>query len=327
MTDTTDPNLATCMVSTIAETGASGDWKAAREAVIDKDGIIVSIRESRLLAGAQRDVEARRRISAQVVSRIGGDADDPRLAQFANGKDELFNMPMVAFNVSADDLNKMCDGNVDDSKVEEKVLKICPRDGTVTLKLTLGYTFGKLIFDLSTEANDPVVAALEGATYTPALKDVPFAPEDASPGKRSASTHCERTYPGVEQPFRQGLESALRQGHARTLNVLRRHPTINLDQSPLWRLFPVKMDGTPSRRAIRTKMTDDRHRGAGERGDHREIAGEADGGRNHHQLPRRLPHQLESWLNEAWSERPGVAPFTWGQIDMHHVSRSRLRVS
>ena len=61
----------------------------------------------------------------------------------ANGKDALFNMPMVAFNVSEDDLNTMCDGKVDYSKVEDKVLKICPRDGVVTLKLTLGYTFGK----------------------------------------------------------------------------------------------------------------------------------------------------------------------------------------
>ena len=98
-----------------------------------------------------------------------GDADYSPLVEFANAKNALFNMPMVAFNVSEDDLNKMCDGIVDYTKVEDKVLKICPRDGTVTLKLTLGYTFGKPIFYLSTEANDPVVATLEGATYTPAV--------------------------------------------------------------------------------------------------------------------------------------------------------------
>ena len=61
-----------------------------------------------------------------------GDADYSPLVQFANAKNALFNMPMVAFNVSEDDLNKMCDGNVDYSKVEDKAVKICPRDGTVT---------------------------------------------------------------------------------------------------------------------------------------------------------------------------------------------------
>jgi hypothetical protein len=55
-----------------------------------------------------------------------GDADYSPLVQFANGKDALFNMPMVAFNASEDDLNKMC-------------------DGTVTLELTLGYTSGNLV--------------------------------------------------------------------------------------------------------------------------------------------------------------------------------------
>jgi hypothetical protein len=43
------------------------------------------------------------------------------------------------------------------------VVRICPRDGTVTLAMTLCYTFGKPIFYLSTEANDPLIATLEGA--------------------------------------------------------------------------------------------------------------------------------------------------------------------
>jgi hypothetical protein len=122
-----------------------------------------------------------------------GDASYSPLVQFANGKDALFNMPMVAFNVSEDDL-----------------VKICPRDGTVTLKLTLGYTFGKPIFYLSTEANDPVVATLEGATYTPALKDAPFALEDASPGEAAERIYVFVNGPtGIDNPFRQGLDSAL----------------------------------------------------------------------------------------------------------------------
>ena len=119
----------------------------------------------------------------------------------------------------------------DHSKVEDKVVRICPRDGTVTLKLTLGYTFGKPIFYLSTEANDPVVAALEGATYAPALKDVPFALEDASPGEAAERIYVFINGPmGVDNPFRQGLDSALSdKGTHGPLNVLGGIPTINLD--------------------------------------------------------------------------------------------------
>ncbi len=83
-----------------------------------------------------------------------GDADYSPLVEFDNAKNAVFNMPMVAFDISADDLNAMCDGAVDKARVHDKVVSICPRDGTVTLAMTLGYTFGKPIFYLSTEAND-----------------------------------------------------------------------------------------------------------------------------------------------------------------------------
>jgi hypothetical protein len=164
-------------------------------------------------------------------------------------------MPMMAFNVSEDDLNEMCDGNVDHSKIEDKVVKICPRDGTVTLELTLGYTFGKPIFYLSTEANDPVVATLEGAT---APKDVPFALEDASPGEAAERIYVFVNGPtGIDNPFRQGIDSALSdKGTHGPLNVLGGIPTINLDHSPLWRLFPVKWTAAAIEKGYRTKMTD-----------------------------------------------------------------------
>jgi hypothetical protein len=44
-------------------------------------------------------------------------------------------------------------------------------------------TFSKPILYLSTEANDPMVATFEGATYAKALEDLSFALEDASPGE------------------------------------------------------------------------------------------------------------------------------------------------
>ena len=262
MTDTTDPNLANLHgVNYSPKLAYAVTGKAARQARIEKDGTIVFASGRVDFSPAQKVVPGRAPNffpprSAQPGSV--GDADYSPLVQFANAKNALFNMPMVAFNVSADTLNQMCDGDVDHSKVEDKVTKICPRDGTVTLKLTLGYTFGKPIFYLSTEANDPVVAALEGATYAPALKDVPFALEDASPGEAAERIYVFTNGPtGIDNPFRQGLDSALSdKGSHGPLNVLGGIPTINLDYSPLWRLFPVKWSTHAIEKGYRTKMTD-----------------------------------------------------------------------
>ena len=185
-----------------------------------------------------------------------GDADYSPLVQFENGKNAVFNMPMVAFNVSADDLNKMCNGTVDHDKVHDKVVAICPRDGTVTLSMTLGYTFGKPIFYLSTEANDPVVATLEAAIYAPALSDMPFALEDAAPGESAERIYVFINGPtGINNPFRQGINSAIADGGHGPLNVLGGIPTINLDYSPIWRLFPVSWTADAIESGYRTKLT------------------------------------------------------------------------
>jgi hypothetical protein len=120
------------------------------------------------------------------------------------------------------------------------------------------------------EANDPVVATLEGATYTPALKDVPFALEDASPGEAVVNGPM-----GIDNPFRQGIDSALSdKGTHGPLNVLGGIPTINLDYSPLWRLFPVRLTDAAIEKGYRTKMTDAiAIEDAGERGIIESIAG------------------------------------------------------
>ncbi len=185
-----------------------------------------------------------------------GDADYSPLVYLENAKAAVFNMPMVAFGVSADELNAMCDGAVDHSKVHDKVVAICPRDGTVTLNMTLGYTFGKPIFYLSTEANDPLIATLEGATYSPALSDLPFALEDAAPGESAERIYVFANGPtGADHPFRQGVNSALSDGGHGPLNVLGGIPTINLDYSPIWRLFPVKWTDAAIEAGYRTKLT------------------------------------------------------------------------
>jgi hypothetical protein len=186
-----------------------------------------------------------------------GDAEYSPLVEFDNAKSAIFNMPMVAFDISAEELDAMCDGDVDHSRVHDKVVAICPRDGTVTLQMTLGYTFGKPIFYLSTEANDPLVAVLEGSIHTPALNDLPFALEDAAPGEAAERIYVITNGPtGNDHPFRQGVNSALSDpGSHGPLNILGGIPTINLDYSPIWRLFPVRWTDAAIAAGYRTRLT------------------------------------------------------------------------
>jgi hypothetical protein len=260
LTDTTDENLANLhglVYSPKLSYGLTG--RAAREASIASDGSFIFDEEvdfspeHKVVPGAAPNFFPPKTFQPGSV----GDADYSPLVHIKNAaKDVIFNAPMLAFNVSEEKLNEFCNGNADHKLTEDKVIAICPRDGTVTLALTLGFTFGKPILYLSTEANDPLVATLEGATYAPALKDVPFALEDASPGESAERIYVFANGPtGRDNPQRQGLDSALSDGRG-PLNVLGGIPTINLDYSPLWRLFPAKWTNAAIERGYRSRLTD-----------------------------------------------------------------------
>lgn len=125
------------------------------------------------------------------------------------------------------------DGSPDYSKVHDDVVRFCPEEGTVTLSLVPGFSFAKPVLYLSTDANDPVPAALEAATYAPALRDVDIGRDDSlfSAVERIFLTANGPT--GVDNPQRQGLNSALSDGRS-ALNVLGGIPTVATDYSPLW---------------------------------------------------------------------------------------------
>ena len=54
-----------------------------------------------------------------------------------------------------------CNGKPDYSLVHDKVVKICPDDGTVTLNLTSGFSFARPVLYLGTDASGPLPAAME----------------------------------------------------------------------------------------------------------------------------------------------------------------------
>lgn len=164
-----------------------------------------------------------------------GDADYSPLVQITNQPGTpIYNAPMVAFDVAADAIS-FCDGNVDHTLVHDRVMSICPEEGTVTIELTPIFSFARPAVYMSTEASDPMVAALDKGTFTPALGDIETEHDD------SAFSAVERLFvtangpTGADNPQRQGLGSAL-VDELPPLHVVGGLPTIALDYSPLWDL-------------------------------------------------------------------------------------------
>ncbi len=163
-----------------------------------------------------------------------GDADYSPLVRLAG---VVYNAPIVAFGVEDADLD-FCQATPDHSKVHDKVTAICPRDNTVTLRLTNGFSFSRPIVYISLDANDPLAAALESATLAPALSDVTVGRDD------SFTSGVERLFAvingptnvtsGEVNPQRQGFESVLKGDGYGPLNVFGGIPTLATDYSPLW---------------------------------------------------------------------------------------------
>ncbi|MBY0282410.1 MAG: hypothetical protein K2W81_00445 [Sphingomonas sp.] len=259
ITDTTDENLSNLHGVNYAPKMAYGlTGVASRHATIEKDGSFTfatgSVDFKPVLGVTPGPANAPFPPAKFQPGSVGDATYTPMVYIDNSAKGVLMNAPVVSQATEAE-LNTMCDGNVDHSKVHDKVLAICPRDETVTLSLTLGFTFDKPIQYLSTEANNPLVAALENATFAPALADLPFALEDASPGESAERIVVVVNGPtGLDNPHRQGLVSALTDGRG-PLNILGGIPTINLDYSPMWRLFPAVWTDEAIKKGYRYRMT------------------------------------------------------------------------
>jgi len=185
-----------------------------------------------------------------------GDKDYTPLVKITNAGGHIYNAPVVAYNVSADILNQFCDGNLDHSLVHQKVVKICPRDDTVTMLLTTGFSFAKPVLYVSTDTNNPLTATLEGATYAPGLEDITGGGDDSlfSPVERIFVFANGPT--GKDNPQRQGLNSALSDG-ASPLNVLGGIPTVATDYSPIWDVNPSVWTQKAIELGYRSRMTEE----------------------------------------------------------------------
>lgn len=185
-----------------------------------------------------------------------GDKNYSPLVKIENAGGHIYNAPMVAFDVDDDTLNKFCDGNPDHSITHDKVVRICPREGNVTLALTPGFSFARPVLYVSLDANHPAPATLEGSTLAPGLNDIVVGADD------SLFSAVERIFvmvngpTGKGHPQRQGLNSALSDGGS-PLNVLGGIPTIATDYSPLWDVNPGVWTDEAVAQGVRTRVTEE----------------------------------------------------------------------
>jgi hypothetical protein len=183
-----------------------------------------------------------------------------------------YNAPVIAFGISAEELEKYADGGAPDfhDKVHDKVVSIDPNGLSVTMKTTVGFSFGKAITYMSTDANNPVAATLEASTLTPALDDTSedVRDIDAIPGQGNERIVIVVNGPrnsagaglGVDpyqdvNPFRQGIYSAIADGRD-PLNIFGGIPTINLDYSPIWDAEFVAWTEPAIEAGYRTRLID-----------------------------------------------------------------------
>jgi len=206
---------------------------------------------------------------------IGTDVGDPDgfyspLVKISNARGHIYNAPMISFNTSPEELTPYCDGISADSKdaaraiLHDSVVSICPgvdgEPGTVTLEMALGFSFGRPVLYLSTDASAGLPAALEGAIFAPALANVPVGRDDSLFsaverifGFTNGPTDLNET---EVNPQRQGFNSAIL-GEGGPLNVLGGIPTIATDYSPLWDLNLGEWTQNAIDNGYRSRMTEE----------------------------------------------------------------------
>ncbi len=236
ITDTTDRGNAEALgFNFSAKLMYSSVGRGTRVATLDKDGTLV-FETGTVDFSPARKVEAGTQPNPfppkTAEPGSAGDRDYSPLVRIQNAGNHVYNAPIIAFGVEAGQIS-FCDGKPDRRLVHDRVVKICPEKGTVTLQLTLGFSFGRPVLYLSTDSSDKGVAAMEASTYAPGLGDIPVGRDDAPFSAVERIFVVANGATGADHPQRQGLASALVDGRA-PLNVLGGIPTVSTDYSPLW---------------------------------------------------------------------------------------------
>jgi hypothetical protein len=191
---------------------------------------------------------ARGTAAVQKVSIVSGVVDFPASVDFSpvrrvvpsgTGFPPLVAEPGAVGEAGYSPLIQLPDGTIENAPQianatgrADKVAHIDFARGTVDLVETDGFQGGKAVRYISTDSSDPAAAALENVTYAPALNAAPTLGADGTDSSRTSLAAFINGQTGVDNPERQGLNSALLDGLS-PLNVLRWNPSQGR-YSPLW---------------------------------------------------------------------------------------------
>jgi hypothetical protein len=131
-----------------------------------------------------------------------------------------------------------------------KVVSIDFVNKTVTYKETNGFQGGKALRYVSTDASDPTAATLEHDTYAPELNNAPGLNDDSTASSRASLAAFTNGQTGVNNPNRQGLNSAILDG-LDPLNVLRWNPSQGR-YSPLWDVHLTQWQVAVAQRTVQS---------------------------------------------------------------------------
>jgi hypothetical protein len=115
----------------------------------------------------------------------------------------------------------------------DKVVSLDKDNMLVTYHETMGFYDFKPVHYASFEASDPGAAAIEDVTYAPSLNAAPSLGDESSQSAREGLIAFINGQTGVDNPQRQGLNSAILDQRD-PFNILHEIPPEANDYSPLW---------------------------------------------------------------------------------------------
>jgi hypothetical protein len=217
-------------------------WFIILDSSNGKDAKALGVNRSRKLANARGTA------AVQQVSIVNGVIEFPATVDFSpvrqvvpgpDGFPPIVAEPGALGEPGYSPLIELPDGTIrnaphlaNDSGQADKVVSLDKVGGTVTYGETNGFQGGKPVRYVSTDASDPVAAALEDVTWAAALNDAPFVGNDSTHSARASLAAFVNGQIGANDPQRQGLNSTLLDG-LDPLNVLRWNPSQGR-YAPLW---------------------------------------------------------------------------------------------
>lgn len=136
----------------------------------------------------------------------------------------------------------------------DKALSFDTVNGTVRYRETDGFSGGKAVKYVSTDASAPDVAALENVTFAPALAEAKMVGDDSTKSARASLAAFVNGQTGAGNRQRQGLNSALLDG-LDPLNVLRWTPNQGR-YSPLWDVHLAQWTASTVANELNLRQTD-----------------------------------------------------------------------